>query len=318
MASGDGNDRRMPRDMKALMKFCLEATKSEDASSDGMAPMTEERRQWLENALDGMSVNPVQRIKGCMECLQSSSSTDEERNQAMGELIEWCEQMDYATDFHKIGGFDLFPRLLSDEEAEIRWQTLELIACLVQNNPYCQKAVLENNMLPVLLDLLDQDNNSTVKIKALYATSCLVKNFSDAQKEFTNNDGFSVLMRAMQQDVEKLKSKAAFMLSAVCNNTPAYKDILCDIGMIDQLVGQLSEEHCSYHEHVMSALLAIVRDHPRSVEECQRSELDLHSKLQQRIEFLKNKEEFLDEKHYAEELLKLISCDDTNMDDANR
>lgn len=63
--------------------------------------------------------------------------------------------------------------------------------------------------------------------------------------------------------------------------------------MIDQLVGQLSEEHCSYHEHVMSALLAIVRDHPRSVEECQRSELDLHSKLQQRIEFLKNKEEFL-------------------------
>lgn len=78
----------------------------------------------------------------------------------------------FFLDFHKIGGFDLFPRLLSDEEAEIRWQTLELIACLVQNNPYCQKAVLENNMLPVLLDLLDQDNNSTVKIKALYATSC--------------------------------------------------------------------------------------------------------------------------------------------------
>lgn len=75
-------------------------------------------------------------------------------------------------DFHKIGGFDLFPQLLSDEEDEIRWQTLELIACLVQNNPYCQKAVLENNMLPVLLELLDQDNNSTVKIKALYATSC--------------------------------------------------------------------------------------------------------------------------------------------------
>ena len=75
-------------------------------------------------------------------------------------------------DFHKIGGFDLFPQLLSDEEAEIRWQTLQLIACLVQNNPYCQKAVLENNMLPVLLELLDQDNHSTVKIKALYATSC--------------------------------------------------------------------------------------------------------------------------------------------------
>lgn len=56
----------------------------------------------------------------------------------------------------------------------------------------------------------------------LYFTG-LVRDFPDAQKEFTNNDGFSVLMRAMQQDVEKLKIKAAFMLSAVCNNTPAYK-----------------------------------------------------------------------------------------------
>lgn len=318
MASGDGNDRRMPRDMKALMKFCLEATKSEDTTSEEMTPMTEERRQWLENALVGMSVNPIQRIKGCMECLQNCSSSDEERTQAMEGLIEWCEQADYAIDFHKIGGFDLFPQLLSDEEDEIRWQTLELIACLVQNNPYCQKAVLENNMLPVLLELLDQDNNSTVKIKALYATSCLVRDFPDAQKEFTNNDGFSVLMRAMQQNIEKLKIKAAFMLSAMCNNTPEYKDILCDIGMIDQLVGHLNEEHCSFHEHVMSALLAIVRGHPRSVEECQRSEFDLHSKLKQRIEFLKNKEEFIEEKNYAEELLKLISGDDTNMDEANR
>jgi hypothetical protein len=61
-----------------------------------------QRRQWLENALVGMSVNPVQRIKACMECLQKSSSSDEERNQAMEELIEWCEQMDYAIGEAKI------------------------------------------------------------------------------------------------------------------------------------------------------------------------------------------------------------------------
>lgn len=43
MASGDGNEGRMPKDMKALMKFCIEATKSEDApSSEGFAPMDQE------------------------------------------------------------------------------------------------------------------------------------------------------------------------------------------------------------------------------------------------------------------------------------
>lgn len=62
--------------------------------------------------------------------------------------------------------------------------------------------------------------------------------------------------------------------------------------MIDQLVGHLNEEHSNFHEHVMSAMLAIVRDHPRSVEEFQRSELDLHNVLQQRIKFLTGKEQF--------------------------
>lgn len=317
MASGGGNDQRNPKDMKALLKFCLEATKDEDAKSEEFAPMDEQRKKWLEQALVGMSVSPVQRMKTCIECLNNHQSSEEERRQAMEELIEWGENMDYAIDFHKIGGFDLFPRLLSDEEAEIRWQTLELVACLVQNNPYCQNAVLQNKMLPVLLELLDKDDNSTVKVKALYAVSCLTRDCQEAQKIFTDNDGFSVLMRAMQQDVEKLKIKAAFMLSALCNNTPEYKDILCDIGMIDQLVGHLNEEHSNFHEHVMSAMLAIVRDHPRSVEECQRSELDLHNVLQQRIKFLTGKEQFIEEKSYAEEMLKLISCEDS-LGEANR
>lgn len=85
----------------------------------------------------------------------------------------------FYADFHKIGGFDLFPRLLSDEEAEIRWQTLELVACLVQNNPYCQNAVLQYKMLPVLLEILDKDDNSTVKTKALYAVSCRLTNINE-------------------------------------------------------------------------------------------------------------------------------------------
>lgn len=42
MASGDGKDQRNPKDMKALLKFCLEATKDEDAKSEEFAPMDEE------------------------------------------------------------------------------------------------------------------------------------------------------------------------------------------------------------------------------------------------------------------------------------
>lgn len=41
----------------------------------------------------------------------------------------------------------------------------------VQNNPYCQKAALEVNILPILSSLLDTDVSVEVRIKALFAIS---------------------------------------------------------------------------------------------------------------------------------------------------
>ena len=41
----------------------------------------------------------------------------------------------------------------------------------VQNNPYCQKAALEMNILPILSSLLDTDYSVEVRIKALFAIS---------------------------------------------------------------------------------------------------------------------------------------------------
>ncbi|KAK3102845.1 hypothetical protein FSP39_014379 [Pinctada imbricata] len=212
-------------------------------------------------------------------------------------------------DFHKIRGFPVLLILFNSEDPEIRWRTLQLVATLVQNNTYCQTAALKDDLLSKMLTILDKDSDATVKTKALYAISCLTRDVPEAQKVFCDKDGFSIVMRAMQCDVEKLKIKAAFMLSQMCSSNPAFKDILCDIGMIDQLVGELGEEHVNYHEHLMSALLAIVKDHQRAIEECQRTELQLTQLLLNRIEFLKGKEEFLEEKSYAEELLSIISSE---------
>lgn len=69
-------------------------------------------------------------------------------------------------------------------------------------------------------------------------------------------------------------------------------EIMCDMGMIDQLVGHLQEEHSSFHEHIMSALLAIVRHCPRACQECHRHELNIIPTLKQRVEVLTGKEEF--------------------------
>ena len=58
----------------------------------------------------------------------------------------------------------------------------------------------------------------------------LTRDVPEAQALFVQHDGFSILMRSMQSDVEKLKIKAAFMLSHLCRSEPKFKgeDILQD------------------------------------------------------------------------------------------
>lgn len=78
-----------------------------------------------------------------------------------------------------------------------------------------------------------------------------------------------------------------------------FVDVMCNTGMIDQLVGVLNEEHNSFHEHTLAALLSIVTNHQKAVEECQRPELELGKKLQERIQSLKGKEEFRVSLHWV-------------------
>ncbi|XP_048780054.1 hsp70-binding protein 1-like isoform X2 [Ostrea edulis] len=269
-----------------------------------------ERRQWLNNALVDLTVSPVEKMKECLRTLTSPNVTEKKMTEALEEVIEWCENLDFAADFYKIGGYPVLKELMKHKTADIRWNTLELVAVLVQNHPFCQEMALKENLLTQMLNTLDTDDNATVKTKALYAVSCLTRENQKAQKVFADHDGFSVLMRAMQTDVEKLKIKAAFLLSSLCSNQPEFKDVMCDTGMIDQLVGVLGEEHSPFHEHTLSALLSIVSHHQRAIEECQRPELDLSEILQRRIKFLEGKDEFNEESYYAKELLKLISADD--------
>nr|ATD13049.1 hsp70-binding protein 1 [Mizuhopecten yessoensis] len=319
-ASGGGDDQResrVPRDMQGLVKFCIEQGAECDNPEGMLSQMTAERREWLESALSNMTTNPVTRMK---EGLIKMNQPDDEDNEnltdekiaAIEEIMEWCENIDLAIDFHKIGGYEVLAKQFDHSEPEVRWNALELLGILVQNNPYCQEAAIKHGLLPLALQIIDNDNNATVRTKALYAISCLCRDVPDAQKVFVEKDGFSVIMRAMQTDVEKLKIKAAFMLSSMCNEKPEFKDIMCDIGMIDQLVGHLQEEHGAFHEHMMSALLTIVRDHPRAYEECHRHELNLISTLNDRTEFLKGKEEFQEELEYATELLRLLEDPDTS------
>lgn len=88
---------------------------------------------------------------------------------AINTVLEYIDDIDIANDFHKIGGFMMLYPCLKCQHPKIRAGGCELLAVLCQNNPYCQQVVLDNEFIPMLLNLIEKDEDRTVGIKALYA-----------------------------------------------------------------------------------------------------------------------------------------------------
>ncbi|ELT89868.1 hypothetical protein CAPTEDRAFT_21393 [Capitella teleta] len=316
MAEGEERDeRRYPQNLQGILKFCVDNTKSEDATGESQfSEMTAERRQWLQEALASMG-GGKDLVKQMMEDMQLLLKPDSEidvesKEQALDDLCELVEDLDLANDFFKIGGFTLFPPLLKHPEPSIRAVTAELMATLAQNNPFCQDSLHGSKALDVLIPIVeDSEENDNVRIKAHLAISSLVRAHEASQKDFLAADGCSVLLRAMQSGVEKLQIKATFLLCGLCDEQSSVKDILHDMGMVHQVVAMLRLPHSTFHEHLMRALLAMASDHPNNIKECQKSELQLESLLNQRLQLLKGKEEYLEETESCQQLLKLCFND---------
>ncbi|XP_039191101.1 hsp70-binding protein 1 isoform X2 [Crotalus tigris] len=310
MAEGgaDGNQppREHPRNLQGLLQMAVMAGNNEP---DQMEPMSDERRQWLQEAMVEAfrgQMDEVEQMKECLRILEVSSpgaergesseethSDLEQRESALDVLAELCENLDNAADFCKLEGMRLLAhRYLEHEEQELRWRAAHLVGTCAQNVPKVQEQALALGCMRKLLRLLDHDPSEAVRIKALFAISCLVRAQEAGLQQFLRLDGFSVLMRAMQSNVQKLKVKSAFLLQNLLINHPEQKETLCSMGMVQQLVALVRSEHSTFHEHVLGALCSLVTDFPQGVRECQEPELALEELLKERCQLLKNQEEF--------------------------
>ena len=150
-------------------------------STRGISP---ERRQWLQDALDNMSINPIDEMKKCMRVVEQGDDVDEETAERQVEALEtlkdWCEDMNFAIDFHKLGGYPLVVKTLESSRVRMRTLACDMLATCAQNNPYCQETMLAARILPLMFDKLDKDVDD-VKIKALYAISCKQNMFSSSR-----------------------------------------------------------------------------------------------------------------------------------------
>ncbi|XP_027474209.1 hsp70-binding protein 1 isoform X1 [Zalophus californianus] len=326
--SSVGNSGRPPppRNLQGLLQMAITAGSEEPDPPP--EPMSEERRQWLQEAMSAAfrgQQEEVEQMKNCLRVLSQPTPSlaaeadlaadQQEREGALELLADLCENMDNAADFCQLSGMHLLVgRYLEAGPAGLRWRAAQLIGTCSQNVAAIQEQVLGLGALRKLLRLLDRDACDLVRVKALFAISCLVREQEAGLLQFLRLDGFSVLMRAMQQQVQKLKVKSAFLLQNLLVGHPEHKGTLCSMGMVQQLVALIRTEHSPFHEHVLGALCSLVTDFPQGVRECREPELGLEELLRHRCRLLQQHEEYQEELEFCEKLLQ--TCFSSPTDDS--
>lgn len=328
MSSGSDPPRN-PRDIQGLLRYCIENVpqmqSNTDSESDStLNPMNDERREWLNSALNSITNNCVQQMLKCIHIindgLKSFESTNgvisletvSEMESVIDTLIDYTGDLDNASDFYKIGGFSVFRPLLESKSDILRSKACELLSECVQNHTICQTYALNEDLLKILVKLLDEEDNENVRIKSVYAISSLIRDNEDAQQLFENElNGFAILLHAMQSNTShdnKLRIKISFLITSLSRKQSVCQT-LYNTGFLMQMIGLLHGRHDSSHQYLMEALFAIVSQHKLSKHECLRKELGLKSLLKEKMDYLKGKPEFSEEEQYVKDLYELCFID---------
>lgn len=292
----DPSQPRQPKDMKGLLKFCLEATRGEDAPdiSDPEAvlrSMEPDKKKWLEEALNSMSVDVVEQLTNAIKILNSDSADLEDKEEVLDNLEDWIGNIDMAINFHKIGGFTSLRSCLSCPHPSLRSGACHLMGEISQNNPYCQDKFVSEGFLEVLLRQVEEDEEEHCQVKALYALSCIGRDHPTSLQRISQLDGWSVLLRVIQRDSVKLRTKACFLIRSAALVSGEVAQQMVEMGLVVQLVFLLQQSFESYHEHILSALATLVTKSDRARDEARADNLNLETLLRDRLGLVGEAEE---------------------------
>merc|ERR1712106_774454 len=125
----------------------------------------------------------------------------------------------------------------------------------------------KEGLLDLLVEQLDQDSDEHCQVKALYAISCISRDEPVALAKFGQLGGWSVLVKAVQRDNPKLRIKGCFMISSASQVSGQVVKEMVDMGLVMQLAHILHLPFDNSHEHILSALLTLVKNSSQAREE---------------------------------------------------
>lgn len=295
---------------QGLLRFAMEATKSEDAPENpnySFARMDPERRQFLENALKALTIDVIEELQKAAATIGSSTATEGELLQALETITEYIIDIDTAIDFCKIGGLSVLLPCLKSPYVKVRAKAASVIAELAQNNPYCQKELMTANALPDLMELVSEPETAP---NGLIAISGLVRSYEPILTAFLEIGGLECLIGCLQSGQEKVIVRSLFLFSSLCTDFPAVRDEFVKLKAIERIIPLLRPSN-DYDLRTETALWAlnILTDNADAVSQCQTSDLNLKEIIDEIIKTAGNKSACRETVEYAQSILQKVFID---------
>ncbi|KUF95755.1 ATP-dependent Clp protease ATP-binding subunit ClpX [Phytophthora nicotianae] len=153
---------------QALMKWTMKHT--DGTTPTEATPISEDKRRFLEMVMNEGVIDENERVKDILRILEGedprlvfakedgtiadedNSPSPEElaqyKDTLLDELLTRIDQIDNAQNFVKMGGLRIMINVIKKyEQASSRALAAEVCSVVVQNNPYCQDAAVETDLV---------------------------------------------------------------------------------------------------------------------------------------------------------------------------
>ncbi|KAG8312345.1 Hsp70-binding protein 1 [Homalodisca vitripennis] len=278
-----------PKNLQELLRLStmLQSRYNEGESDSSSRPSTtnSDREDFLRNALANLSIDVVSNLQEQLHILSEITDgnqpiTNLERYEnTFDRIIDHVYNIDMANVFYQIGGMKVIVPLLRHPVELIRWRAASIISECCQNNPYCKSHSLSDDLFSLLMNMALNNPDSNCQFKAISAIS----------------------------GNEKMIVKTAFLIMALCNTDPSMKDELLQIPIVENLLTLIRLTDTLSAEHLLGALLALIRNNEDAIKQCLRKELGVYAYLKQSISLTSNDESFQEYVTHANEFVQILS-----------
>jgi len=174
------------------------------------------------------------KIKAFLDTAVAGGADVEEVVRSLEELVEIVENLDFASDYNRIGGLPALMALLKSPHASVRAGAAEVIATSAQNHDRVQGEMLAAGVMGVLVSLFG-DEDPVVVAKALLAVGSLVRGNDAGVAAFKAAQGPTELWGLLGHQDVRVRRKALQVLQGLLKADHDSRLMAAERGAANQL-----------------------------------------------------------------------------------